>query len=340
MQNRLILMAMMAAALCVSVPAATAHIDILSHETRHGRFEIKNGPCGVLNSERGTNIYTYAPGETITIVVDEYIPHPGYFRIAFDDIGDDDFLNPQSVDPINRECMDDPSDHCGEPDFYNSDTVLMDNLAPHIPEGLQSKDYTFEVDLPDIECDNCTLQIIQVMTDPFPIHAPYDPSPTSDDIYYQCIDLVLKQGAGDAPDPPKENQCPVDFLAHIKPGTGINAAALRNFRDRGLDTCFAGNIITRLYYMHAEEITGLLASDPALTEAFGRVVQNPCGRIKILLANGHTAFTRAEIDEAKEQLKVLSKKGSPELMAAIDFVLTRMEEKTFLQQFGVYIIEK
>jgi hypothetical protein len=216
----------------------------------------------------------------------------------------------------------------------------MDNLAPHIPEGLQSKDYTFEVDLPDIECDNCTLQIIQVMTDPFPIHAPYDPSPTSDDIYYQCIDLVLKPGGGDTPDPPDKNQCPVDFLAHLQPDTGINAAALRNFRDRELDTCFTGNIITRLYYAHAEEVTGLLASDPALREAFGRLVQKMSGRAEFLLTNGHTAFTRAEIDETQKRLTVLSKKGSPELRADVDFLLTLMKEKTFLQQFGVYIIEK
>lgn len=326
------------ALLNLSLQSADAHIDILSHETRHGRFEIKNGPCGMINSERGTNIYTYGPGEMITIIVDEYIPHPGYFRIAFDDDGDDDFLNPQSVDPINRECMDDPRDHCGESDFYNNETVLMDNLEPHIPESTESVIYTFEVELPDIECKNCTLQVIQVMTDPFPIHAPYDPSPTSDDIYYQCIDLVLKEG-GDMPDPPLENKCPVKFFANKKPGQRVNISALRSFRDRVLGSCFAGNIFTWLYYHCSGEVSQLLASDSALLVMFGKVVKNVCGRIETLLAEDHTAFTQAEIDEVKDLLIRLSKKSSSELKGLIGFLLGKLEEKNFLRQFGVYIIE-
>ena len=211
-------------------PAAYAHIDILSHITRHGRDEIKNGPCGMTDSERGTNIYTYEPGETITIEVEEYISHPGYFRIAFDDNGDDDFLNPQSVDPVNCDCTDDPGDHCGESDFYNNDAVLMDNLEPHNPADYSAVVWTFEVELPDIECDNCTLQFIQVMTDSF--HAPYDPSPTSGDIYYQCIDLVLKEETGGIADPSPEDTCPVKFMAKKNPDKKINVAAFRIFREK------------------------------------------------------------------------------------------------------------
>ena len=172
----------------------SAHIDIDeagTHLSRYGRGAIKQGPCGITGGERGQNIYTYKAGETITIKVREYISHPGYFRIAFDEDGDDDFVNPQSVDPINRECMDDPADRCGEPDFFNNETVLMDNLNPH-KRTLLPKTYEWQVTLPNVKCDNCTLQILQVMTDIYPIHAPYDPAMTSDDLYYQCIDLVLE----------------------------------------------------------------------------------------------------------------------------------------------------
>lgn len=173
--------------------AAAAHIDLDSagtHLSRYGRKEIKKGPCGRTDGKRGTNVYTYKPGETITVAVDEFIPHPGYFRIAFDNDGDDGFKNPQTVDPLNRECMNDPRDKCGASDFYNNETVLMDNLDPK-SRGFGKK-FSWKVTLPDVTCDNCTLQVIQVMTDIFPIHAPYDPSYTGDDVYYQCIDLVLK----------------------------------------------------------------------------------------------------------------------------------------------------
>jgi hypothetical protein len=95
--------------------------------------------------------------------------------------------------------MNDPRDKCGAADFYNTPNVLMDNLDPH-KSAMPGKRYSWDVKLPDVECDNCTLQVLQVMTDPFPIHAPYDPSPTGDDLYYQCVDLVLKKK--EAPEAP------------------------------------------------------------------------------------------------------------------------------------------
>jgi len=197
---------------------AHAHIDVDqagSHMSRYGGNAIKEGPCGVTGGQRGSNVYTYAPGETITVTVNEYIGHPGYFRIAFDDDGDDGFMNPQTVDPINRACMPDPSDHCGASDFFNNDTVLMDNVDPHdYPPVGTAPTYTWEVTLPDVECTNCTLQILQVMTDPPGIHAPYDPSYTSDDLYYQCIDLVLQAGT------PAGGMDPNGQPMNPDPGTG------------------------------------------------------------------------------------------------------------------------
>jgi hypothetical protein len=177
-------------------PPLSAHFSLdqgTTHKSRHGDQDIKAGPCGRADGTRGTNVYVYRPGEAIRVEIIEYIGHPGYFRIAFDDDGDDAFADPQTVAPINRECMDIPEDHCGEPDFYNNDAVLLDNLDPHVPQNIfEARTYSWDVTLPSVTCDNCTLQVIQVMTDAPGIHAPYDPnSPTADDIYYQCIDLVL-----------------------------------------------------------------------------------------------------------------------------------------------------
>lgn len=182
------------AALLLGSTVAGAHFDIERNgvfKVRNGRYNIKNGPCGVVPEadKRSANVYTFAPGETIEIGVSEYIPHPGYYRVAFDTEGTDDFVNPQSVLPLNRECMDTPEDRCGKTDFYNNDTVLADNLFP--TGSPRRRDITLKVTLPEVECDQCVLQVIQVMTDAPGIHAPYDPSPTSDDLYYQCIDMRL-----------------------------------------------------------------------------------------------------------------------------------------------------
>jgi hypothetical protein len=191
------------AAMAMTRPAS-AHISLESggtHNSRYGDGLIKDGPCGKAGGTRGTNIYTYAPGQTITVSLRETIPHPSYFRFAFDNDGDDAFIEPASILPIDpaRKCPDGPGDHCGASDFYNSPAVLpnMDNLNPHLTASLNMA-YTWQVTLPDVECTNCTLQVIQVMEDDGP-HGPYDPTPGVgvEDIYHQCIDIVLKR-SGDA----------------------------------------------------------------------------------------------------------------------------------------------
>jgi hypothetical protein len=188
------------------VPAA-AHISLEqggTHVSRYGDDMLKDAPCGLAGGERGTDVYTYKAGETIEVRLKEYIPHPGYFRFAFDDDGDDDFEDPVSVDPVdpNRACPFNAADQCGESDFYNNDTVLpgMDNLNPHVTAML-GEEYTWSVTLPDVACDNCTLQVIQVMEDV--IHGAYntvqgDPNDTPyiADVYHQCIDLVLEKDDG------------------------------------------------------------------------------------------------------------------------------------------------
>jgi uncharacterized protein (TIGR03382 family) len=150
----------------LSLPAR-AHVRLVDPVSRYGD-EMKAGPCGRLGGTRTTFVTTRRPGDTITVVFDEIIDHPGYFRIAFDPAGDaalapptytgTDWVNPAGVD------------------------VLLDRIAN--PPGLTHGEVP--VVLPDIECDTCTLQLIQVMTD----KPPFD---GADDFYYQCADLVLSR---------------------------------------------------------------------------------------------------------------------------------------------------
>lgn len=176
--------------LCTGSAHAHFAVDLDdTHVSRHGPGEIKNAPCGRPDSERGETVHTYAPGQTIDVSWIEYVGHPGYYRIAFDNDGDDDFRNPASIAPAGRACaVGEPN--CGDGDFYNNATVLIDDYGRHddTPSG---KRYTAQVTLPDVECENCTLQIIQVMTEQ--AKSPYDPSAEdADDLYYQCVDMRLQ----------------------------------------------------------------------------------------------------------------------------------------------------
>jgi len=134
-----------ATALLLTLPAA-AHVRLESPASRYGD-QMKLRPCGITGGVRTTRITTVRPGQVLTVVFDEFIDHPGYFRIAFDPAGDSAlgppvwngaaFVNPPDVD------------------------VLVDHIAN--PPGLTHGEVP--VTLPNVECDNCTLQLIQVMTD-------------------------------------------------------------------------------------------------------------------------------------------------------------------------------
>src|SRR5436309_1424171 len=110
--------------LAAATPAA-AHISLEqggTHLSRYGESYLKDGPCGKAGGTRGTHIYTYAPGQTITVSLVETIPHPSYFRFAFQQSGDNEFVEPRSIKPIDpsRPCPIDSGDHCGSADFYNT----------------------------------------------------------------------------------------------------------------------------------------------------------------------------------------------------------------------------
>jgi len=136
--------------------------------SRYGPDILKSGPCGAPGGGRSANINYFEPGQTIDVEWDEYIDHPSHYRIAFDQDGDDDFVDPATMQEL-----------------YSNDSVLLDGIEDEAPSDPL---YRASVTLPEVECDSCTLQLIQVMYD----KPPYEVG--GNDIYYQCADLVLREG--------------------------------------------------------------------------------------------------------------------------------------------------
>jgi hypothetical protein len=93
---------------------------------------------------------------------DETVDHPGHYRIAFDDDGDDVFVNPNN-----------PNDHFP----FTLMEPIADKAGGH---------YTQQITLPTTPCANCTLQLMQIMT----TQVPYD------SFYYQCADIAIAVGGG------------------------------------------------------------------------------------------------------------------------------------------------
>jgi MYXO-CTERM domain-containing protein len=153
---------------------ASAHILLTSPVPR--TEDLKDGPCGGIGAlnKRGKKITTFKPGQTITVKWKETVEHPGHFRISFDENGQSKFVDPKSFTDLNT-----------------SPSVMVDNIKDKTADGAT---YSQDITLPNIECDNCTLQVIQVMTDK-------EPYGDGDDLYYQCADITLSNAAvGEEPD--------------------------------------------------------------------------------------------------------------------------------------------
>lgn len=146
---------------------AFAHIAMTVPAVR--TVDQKSGPCGATGSVRGSNVTEFQPGETITLEWDETVDHPGHYRIAFDDDGND-FQNPNNPGDAFAGTLVEP---------------IVDKTGGH---------YTQQVTLPTTPCDNCTLQLVQVMTTSVPYNS----------FYFQCADIRI---AGDVigPDPDPES---------------------------------------------------------------------------------------------------------------------------------------
>src|SRR6187399_805262 len=131
--------------------SASAHIELQSPLNRYS--DIKSGdnkscPCGsgttnrscrkpeeLSDPDRSTDrITTFAPGDTITVRFDEYVGHSGRYRIAFDPDGAD-------LDHFNQNILLDEPDPGGN----------VGNMG----DGSM---WEFDVTLPNMTCDNCTLQ--------------------------------------------------------------------------------------------------------------------------------------------------------------------------------------
>ena len=120
---------------------------------------IKTGPCGP--APRVVSPPVLNAGSTLTVNWDETIQHPGRFEISISQGNDQNFVLVKTV----------------------QDTQDRTNDLPH--------SYSTTITLPNTQCTNCTLQLIQVMTE----------NPSSPSLYYSCADFSLVGGTAPSPTP-------------------------------------------------------------------------------------------------------------------------------------------
>ncbi len=174
---------------------AQAHIELIEPPARYdinvNPIANKACPCGVsVNNDpnnnrtcavdgdrndpkRSNNVTTLLMGSTLKVRFKEYVAHSGRYRIAIDMDGAD------------------------LADFNSN--ILLDEMDPPTDTGNtgNGNNWEFEVTLPNQACDNCTLQLIQVMDGMMDTPVP---DPVGRSSYYTCADIKLVEELGTEPD--------------------------------------------------------------------------------------------------------------------------------------------
>lgn len=125
----------------------------------------KLGPCGGTSANPGTPsgaVTEVRGGETLHIKIRETVYHPGHYRIAL-------ARTPQGLpaDPetVTRDTPRGPWSVSAKIEAQPRPPVLVDGLFQHTERPAQGAFWETDVRIPNIDCADCTLQVIQWMAE-------------------------------------------------------------------------------------------------------------------------------------------------------------------------------
>jgi hypothetical protein len=144
----------------------------------------KAGPCGGATGktvEPTGKVTEVMGGELLRIAVKETIYHPGFFRVALA-VNDRSEL-PADPEDTTRDTPRGPYSVTGKVDANPKPPVLADGIWTHRTRVPQQEFETY-VKIPNINCDHCTLQVIQFMEE-------HGVNPDGRFTYHHCADLKI-----------------------------------------------------------------------------------------------------------------------------------------------------
>jgi hypothetical protein len=152
----------------IAAPGAVSAHFILSHpaaslEQNQLGDPQKLGPCGGTTANAGVASGAVTPvrgGDLLKIKVKETVYHPGYYRIALAVL--DPAELPGDPEDVTREGPKGPISVSGKIDPNPKAPVLADGLWLH-REKAANPEFETDVRIPNIDCDGCTLQVLQFM---------------------------------------------------------------------------------------------------------------------------------------------------------------------------------
>jgi hypothetical protein len=143
----------------------------------------KAAPCGTSEITAGTptgKVTAMRGGDMLHIKVKETIYHPGHYRVALAVLDRKEL--PADPEATTREGPRGPISVSGKIDPNPKPPVLADGLFVHNAKA--SADWETDIKLPNINCDKCTVQIIQFMEE-------HGLNREGEFTYHHCADLKI-----------------------------------------------------------------------------------------------------------------------------------------------------
>jgi hypothetical protein len=172
----------------LAVPAVVdAHFKLLEPaswivENERGDPQ-KSAPCGAdPKAEMSAAVSKVTGGSKLHLKVIETIYHPGHYRVALA-VNSREELPPDPM-TIERTTEKGPRSVWAAIQSPPQQRVIADGLFQHYTRPASPQTYEADVQLPNITCAKCTLQVIQFMAD----HAYNQPGGYS---YHHCADLQI-----------------------------------------------------------------------------------------------------------------------------------------------------
>jgi hypothetical protein len=190
------------AALVTVAPLGVAHFRLIEpvswlQESERGDPQ-KMAPCGGTSEDPGKpseKITTIQGGDKLHLRIQETIYHPGFYRVALAVNSRDELPK----DPVARTepSAIGPRAIAGAIEYPPLPPVIADGLFQHISKF--DKEQETDVEIPNINCSKCTLQIIEFM-------AAHGLNKDGDYTYHHCAVLQIRAN----PYKPVDTRFPVE----------------------------------------------------------------------------------------------------------------------------------
>jgi hypothetical protein len=171
-----------------AAPTVSAHFILMQPKSAIDENQLgdpqKLGPCGGTSKDPGAPTGAVTPvtgGELLHIKVKETVYHPGHFRLALAVL--DRAELPADPEDVTRDGPRGPISVSAKIDPNPKPPVLVDGLWEHHVKQ-PGQEFETDVKIPNINCDHCSLQVIQFMEE-------HGINPDGRFTYHHCADLKI-----------------------------------------------------------------------------------------------------------------------------------------------------